>query len=119
MGNLDVIELAANMRPTRGFLNESAVIEVMETSVAIGLQNAAEAAQVLFGMIALAIWRVTKPNGRRSRIVSWTAIAHVSPKASEFSLALSRCQHWNRRVIGVQLVRVQYMATHSLDQRFQ
>ncbi len=49
---MDVVTFASGVRP-HGFDEPAAFVEMIETSVAIGLQNAGEAAQVLSGMLAL------------------------------------------------------------------
>ena len=75
------------MRLACGFDDPSAFIEMMKTRIAIGLQDAGEAGEVLLRMFALAIFRVGEPY-RRWRIVSSSAvIAHIGPEPRRLRLA--------------------------------
>jgi hypothetical protein len=51
------------MSPARGFYDPAAFVEMMESSIAIGLEHAGEETQMLFGMFSLAILRVGEPHG--------------------------------------------------------
>ena len=104
MGYLQVVKLASHMRPTSRFLYPSTLIKMMESSVGIGLQRAAEAAQMFSRMLTTTIRRVDKPHCC-GRIISRRAIIpHVRPQATSLGLAIARRQHRNRRVIGMQLM---------------
>jgi hypothetical protein len=46
---MDVVELAPHMSPTCGFDDPAGFVEMMESSIGIGLQNPGEEAQMLFG----------------------------------------------------------------------
>src|SRR5690606_32846951 len=72
---VDVVELASNVSPTGGLHDSSGLVESIEAGVAIGLQDAAEALQVLGRMRRLAIGRVTEPHRRRHRIRCRTIVA--------------------------------------------
>src|ERR1700694_4226448 len=52
---LQVVELAPDMRPTCRFLHTAALIDLVETSIAIGLQNAGELREMLLRVLAFAI----------------------------------------------------------------
>ena len=46
MGNLEIVEFPAHVRPTRGLTNAPARIDLVESRVPVGLQRAREVAQV-------------------------------------------------------------------------
>src|SRR5579864_878950 len=103
MGQVDVVKLPPHMRPAGSFLNLALLIELLETSIGVGLQDAMEATQVLLRMFSTAIRRVAEPY-RGCRLISRRSIIpNVGPEASCFGLALTRSQHRHRRFIGVQL----------------
>ena len=77
--HLNVIKLAPNMSPTRGLMNPAAFIKVMKSSVAVCLQCAAEVAQMLARMLALAIGRVSEPDCSRHIGSGRSVIAHIGP----------------------------------------
>ena len=60
---MEIVELAPHVGRARSFLDASVSIEMMEARIAIGLQRAAEVAQMLARMFSLAIGRVGKPYG--------------------------------------------------------
>jgi hypothetical protein len=86
-----------------GFDDPAAFVEMMESSIAIGLQDTGEVAQMLLGMFSLTIFRVGEPHSWWHITACWTVIAHVGPEPRGLGLACSWSQHWNRRVIGVYL----------------
>jgi hypothetical protein len=63
MRHVKVIELAPYVRPTCGFLNPAAFVEVMKARVSICLQHAGEAIKMLARTLALAIRGVGEPHG--------------------------------------------------------
>ena len=85
--------------------------------VAVGLQESAEAAQMLPWVFAATIRRVGEPHSRRSHISRRPIIPHVGPQASDLGLAIPRCQNRNRDVVRVQLGRGQHMASDRFHQR--
>ena len=52
---LQIVELASDMRPTRGLLNAAIFLELIEACVGIGLQRATKLFQMLGGMFSFAI----------------------------------------------------------------
>ena len=114
-----VVELAPDVRQTGRFLNATIFVELVETGVGIGLKNAAEIAQMLLRMFSLAIGRVGKPHRRSRRSAAATIIANIGPEPARLRLPVSRGQHRNRRVVGVQLVSRHHIAAQSFDQWLQ
>src|SRR5271169_6335003 len=98
---MDVVDLAPYMSPAGGFYDPAAFVEMMESSIGIGLQNTGEVTQVLPGMFSLAILRVGEPHRWWHITARRTVIAHIGPESCGLGLACSRSQHRNGRVIGV------------------
>src|SRR3981189_3210336 len=71
MGDLDVVELPAHMRPASRFLNASRFVNLLEPCVSIRLQRALELAQVCLRMFSLAIRRVGEPHRRWCLVSCW------------------------------------------------
>src|SRR6266436_10447590 len=109
MGDLDIVELPAHMRPASRFLNATCFVDLLETGVSIRLQRSLEFAQVCLWMFALAIWCVGEPHRRWSLISCRSIVSHVSPQSTGFGFPISRRQHWDWRVISVQLVCRQHV----------
>src|ERR1700740_2283009 len=97
VGELNIVKLPAHMRPTRGFLNASAFVDLLEPRVCIGLQRPAELLQMRSGMFALAVRRVGEPHRSWRRISSGPIVSYVRPQSSGFCLSQTRRQHRNRR----------------------
>jgi hypothetical protein len=55
MRSVNVMELAAGMRPAGRLANPARVIQVVKTGIRVGLQRAREVLQMLAGMFAPAI----------------------------------------------------------------
>ena len=53
-------------------------------------------------MFSLAILRVREPNRWRSCNLR-PVIAHIGPEPAGLGLAVAGCEHWNRRVVGMNL----------------
>jgi hypothetical protein len=70
-------------------------------------------------MLALAIFRVSKPHGRRSLLSGRTLVAHISPQAAGFGLARSRSQHGHGGIVGVDFASRQNMLAQGIDQRIE
>src|SRR5439155_12943005 len=67
------------LRPARSLNNVPALIQRREAAIGIGLQDAAEVAQMPLRMLALAIGRIAIPHRRRISACGGAIIAHVSP----------------------------------------
>jgi hypothetical protein len=113
--NVDLMELAPRMCPARGFVDVLA-IEVMKARVGIGLQSTLERLQMLAWMFALAICRVCEPDRRRGLIACRSVIAHVCPQPASLGLAVARSEHWQRRIVGVQLAAGENMLLNRVNQ---
>src|ERR1035437_1229250 len=103
MRDVDLVKLAPGMCPTGGFVDLAAFVEMMKSGVGIGLQCALVVLQVLPGMLALAVRRVSEPHGRSSCICGWPVIPHIGPEPSDPGLAVAWGEHRDWRVVGVQL----------------
>ena len=98
---MDVVELAPYMSPAGGFYDPAAFVEMMESSIGVGLQNTGEDAQMLLGMFSLAILRVGEPHSWWHITARRSIVAHIGPEPRGLGLACAGRQHRNGRVIGV------------------
>ena len=64
MYDVQIMKLAASVRPACRFRRTAALINEIEPSVGIGLQNAVEVGKVGLRMDALAVWRIGQPDSR-------------------------------------------------------
>src|SRR5579884_3808815 len=89
------------MRPACRFEHAPAVIKFGVSRIAVRLDDARKILQMLLGMFALAIGRVSKPyRGRNSSSVG-AFIAHVGPQTARFSFSVSGREYGNRCIVGV------------------
>src|SRR5450755_2886055 len=100
---MDLVKLAACMRPARDFINSALAIQMMEPGIGVCLQTALEVLQMLPWTLALAILRVREPDGGCSIFARGPVIADISPETSGLGLAAARRKHRHRRIVGVQL----------------
>src|ERR1700733_6346782 len=114
---MDVVELAPCMSPAGGFDDPAAFVEMMESSIGVGLQNTGEEAKMLLGMFSLAILRVGEPHGWWHITTRRSIVAHIGPEPRGLGLACARSQHRNGRVIGVYLRSREHVLTQLIDQR--
>src|SRR5947209_14436590 len=77
------------MRPACRFLNAPVFVKLVESSVGISLQRAAELPQVPLGVLAFAIRRIGKPHGGRGLISCRTIIANIRPQPPRLGLAVA------------------------------
>jgi hypothetical protein len=67
-------------------------------------------------MLALAIFRVSEPDGGRSVFTSRPVVAHIGPEPSRLSLAVAGRQHRDRSVVSMELGSAEHMLLKRLDQ---
>src|SRR5271156_6509009 len=108
---MNVIELAPCMSPACGFDDPAAFVEMMKSSIGIGLQNSGKGVQMLLRMFSLAILCVGEPHGWRHITSRWSIVAHIGPESRSFGLACAGRQHRNRRVIAVYLRSCEHVPT--------
>ena len=85
-----IVEVAPHVGPTRGLLNATALVELIEPRVGIRLQDATELLQMPLRMFPFAIRRVGEPYRGRRPIARGTIIANVGPQSPRLGLALTR-----------------------------
>ena len=66
MRNMDLVELAPGVRPTRDLIDRTMLVEMMKACIGISLQGALEVLQMLLRMLAFSIGGVREPHGGRS-----------------------------------------------------
>src|SRR5271156_602716 len=100
MRDMDLVELASGMRPTRHFVDRPSFVELLEACKSVGLQSALIVLQVLAWVFALAVGRVGEPYGRSDRIARWPVVPDVGPEPPDPGLAGARRKHGDRRIVG-------------------
>src|SRR5882762_4433534 len=115
MGLFKIVEFPAHMRPASRFLNASRFVDLLEPGVTIRLQSSLELAQVCLRVFSLAIRRVGEPYRRWCLVSRRPIIAHVGPQSSRFGFSISGRQHWNWRVIGMQLLCRHHVTSQMLE----
>ena len=94
-------ELAPGMRHAGGLDDLTAPIDPRESGIAIGLQDALEAAQMLLWMCSLPVRRVTVEHRRRVAAAVWPSIADVGPQSAPSRAAQTRFQHRHLGIVAV------------------
>jgi hypothetical protein len=56
-------------------------------------------------MLTLTIRRVGEPHRWRRVFTGWPFIADIDPEAAGPGLSVAESEHWNRRVVGMDLTR--------------
>src|SRR5690606_11034351 len=119
--NMDVVELAAQLRPLRRVLDYILPVgfieEPIEARVRVHLHYAAEGLEVLRRLLALAIRRVREPRRGRRLVRGRPIIAHVYPQPPLLRRAPAGIEHRNRRVVRMQLIGAEHVPGKCLDER--
>src|SRR5579863_10389553 len=102
MSLVQVEELPAHMRPTRGLDDLSRLVEFVEARVPISLQDAAIVLQMTCRMFAPAIRRVSEPHRRRRVVSSRTIVPNIRPQTTGLRFAIAGFEHRNRHIVAVQ-----------------
>src|SRR5487761_1763692 len=100
------------------FLNRAIFVELVETGVGIGLQDAAELRQMPLRMFSLAIRRVSEPRCGSGHQARGTVIADVDPEPCRFRPAVAGSEHRKRRVVAMQLVGGHHVAASASTSGF-
>ena len=116
MRDMDIVELASRVSPTRYLINASISIQVMQARIGVRLQSSGVVLEMLPRMFALAVCGISEPNGRSSGLCRGPIIANIGPETADLSPAVAGCKHRNRRVIAVDLQSSQNMLPDLIDQ---
>src|SRR5207302_7539095 len=89
-------EFAPHVRPAGGLDNPIADEQLIEPSVAIGVNDAAEVLKMRLRMLAFAVRRVEKQRGRRPRPGKRPLVANIGPQPAGLGLAGAgrEDRHW-------------------------
>src|ERR1700692_4807789 len=93
MRDMDLVELASGMSPTRDFVDRSSFIELLEACEGVGLQSALIVLQVLPWVLSLAIGRVGEPYGWSALIAGRPVVPDIGPEPPDPGLAVARRKH--------------------------
>ena len=116
---MDLVELAACMRPASDFINGAIAVQMMEPCIGVRLKAAPEVLQMLLRMLAFAILRVREPDSGRGIFTGRPVVTHVGPETSSLGLATARRKHRHRCIVGVKLGSCEHMLLNRIDQRSQ
>ena len=105
------------MRPASNLGDTVRVVELVITSIAVGLEIAGEVGQLPLGMCAGAIGGELKPDERGSRSAGAAIVDGVGPKPAGGRLAPARIKHGDRRIVGMDLRGGQADLADATDDR--
>jgi hypothetical protein len=109
------------MRPAGGLGDRTSLagclVEPVEAGIAIGLQDAAIAAQVTLGVLAGTVARVEEHCRRRIAATEWTIVAHVDPGPSGRGLPLG--EHRHRGLVAMHALAGEHVCTDQIEQRLE
>ena len=97
------IELAPGVGPT-GRQHDARRDQLLEPGIAIDLQGALEPLQMHDRTLGSAIGAIEVDGRRRIDPTPGPIIAGIDPQAAGLGAAASRIEHWDRRVVGEQLL---------------
>src|ERR1700733_15267650 len=110
------MELAPCMGPAGDLIDGAIAVKMMEAGVGVCLKASLEVLQMSPWMLALAILRVRKPDGRSGIFSGRPVVADVGPEACRPGLATAGRKHGNRRVVGVKLASCEHVLLNRVDQ---
>ena len=116
---MDVDELAPDMRHAGDFADGAGAIEILEPGITVGMHPAAEAGEMVFGMLAFPVAGEAIPGGRGRRAAPGPFIAGIGPKPCSLGLAGAGRQHADGRVVGEDRLGRQDMASNGIGQGFE
>ena len=106
---MDLVELAACMRPASDFINGAIAVQMMEPCIGVGLKGALEVLQMLPRMFAFAIFRIREPDRGRGLLTRGPIVTHIGPEPAGLGLAIAGRKHRHRCIVGVELRSCQHM----------
>jgi hypothetical protein len=98
--SMDVEELAADVCPA-GDLGDPVAIQPVEPGIAVGMETADEAREMLRGSFALAIGCIAEQDGWRCIAAMTTLVANIGPQPASPGATGTRRKHGHRRIVGV------------------
>ena len=114
--DVNVVELASQVRPASSFNHPSGLVDQIVAWERIRLQDAFEVLEMGLRVNTAAIRRIPEPHRRGVGAAGGTVIPCVNPESSLLGLAVAGCQHADRRVVGVQLLRGKHILTQGCHQ---
>src|SRR5688572_11313777 len=124
------MEVPAKMRPAGSLADPDGPagvwpVELLEAGIGIGLQDACKASQMAAWMLAFAVGREPVGGARRIAAGPGAVVTDIDPDpafldaAGAAAPAPRRVEHLDRRVIGMQAVRLHDRTPDPLAQRTQ
>ena len=107
------------MGPTGGKNDVALRRQLLESGIAINMQDTFEVCQMRYGPLSFPVRCEEINHCRRSRSAPWPFLAGIDPKASRLGAPTSRIKHRNGRVVGKEIIRCKYGCAELLVQGFQ
>jgi len=107
------------MRPAGGRLDTALAVELIESGVGVGLQDAGEFLQVLARAFTTPIECVAEQHRGELLAAGWSVVPNVHPQPPGLGLAAARFQDWNRCVGSVQLLGAENKAAERFGERIE
>ena len=116
---MDVDELAPDMGHAGDFADGAGAVKVFEACIAVGMHPAAEAGEMVLGVLALTVTGEPIPGGGRGRATPGAFVARIGPEPGGLGLAGAGRQHADGRVIGKNRLSRQDMSSDCIGQGLQ
>ena len=116
---VDVDELAPDMGHAGDLADRSGPIEILEPGIAVGVHPAAEASEVILGVLTFPISREPIPGGGRGRAIPGAFVAGIGPEPCRLGLSRAGGEHADRRVVGEDRLGRQDMTPDGIGEGFQ
>jgi hypothetical protein len=113
---VDVDELAPDMGHAGDLADGAGAVEVLEPGIAVGMHPAAEAGEMILGVLALAIAGEAIPGGGWSAAAPGAFVTGIGPEPCRLGLAGARGEHTDRRIIGEDRLGRQDMAADGIGE---
>jgi len=113
---MGVPELASCMRHAGDLDDRTASVDLGKSAVAVSLQDALEAAQMLLRVRSLPIWRVAIEDRRRVGAAIGASIADIGPQSGFARVTKARFQHRHLSIVAVHPLTGHDVARQRIDQ---
>ena len=97
---MDIDELSPDMGHAGDLADGAGAVEILEPGITVGVHPAAEAGEVVLGMLALAVTGEAIPCRRWGLPAPRAFVARIGPEPGGLGLAGAGRQHADRRVVG-------------------
>jgi hypothetical protein len=114
---MHVPELAPGVRETRGLHDPVAAVELGEPGIAVGLEYAAELAQVRPRVLAFPVWRVAVEHRRRVGTSKRAIVADIDPEPRRPRASQTGLEHRHDGVVSMHPLARHDVPSQRVDER--